>query len=63
MRNPVCPRSGNCVRGIDSEETERLRWWVPIEAALLYTGVEETLRGKGEPPLLAYHSEDVLMTS
>jgi len=33
-----------CAPGIDPEATERLAWWVPIEVALLFTGVRETLR-------------------
>jgi hypothetical protein len=30
--------------GVDPEATERLAWWVPVEVALLFTGVRETLR-------------------
>jgi hypothetical protein len=30
------------------EETERLRWWVPVEVALLFAGVRETLRRRLE---------------
>jgi hypothetical protein len=33
-----------CAPGVDTEATERLAWWVPVEVALLFTGVRETLR-------------------
>jgi len=37
-----------CAPGIQPEETERLRWWVPVEVALLFMGVKETLRRRLE---------------
>ena len=37
-----------CAPGVGAEETERLSWWVPIEVALLFTGVKETLRRRLE---------------
>jgi len=37
-----------CAPGVDPEATERLAWWVPVEVALLFTGVRETLRRRLE---------------
>mgnify|MGYP005839388019 CR=1 FL=1 len=37
-----------CAPGIEPGETERLRWWVPVEVALLYKGVRDTLRRRLE---------------
>ena len=37
-----------CARGVESGETERLSWWVPVEVALLFKGVRDTLRRRLE---------------
>ena len=37
-----------CAPGIEPKETEWLRWWVPVEVALLFKGVRETLRRRLE---------------
>ena len=46
VRDPIPPGERPlCAAGVDPEATERerLRWWVPIEVGLLFTGVRETL--------------------
>jgi len=49
VQDPIPPGERQlCAPGIDPEATERLAWWVPIEVALLFTGVTETLRRRLE---------------
>ena len=49
LKRQLCARQ-LCARGVDPEETERLRGWVPVEVALLFAGVnvKETLRRRLE---------------
>ena len=47
--DPIPPEERQvCAPGIEPKETERLRWWVPVEVALLYKGVRDTLRRRLE---------------